>query len=280
LYSCTAAPTVLRAAHLRDQVAHLQRDCQQALIFVVVAVGEERDELAARALGPQRRGDRGQAPDGVQPQLHILVLLERRKGGASASCMCVQPSINNEHPTPLAPPSQPEEKTKSRLYRPRRLRRGRRMHAHAQISTPHTTPRALSGAAEADVAQRASQASGSLGPPSLTRAAYTAEKKTLQCPANHPHLKKKQRSISAVSAVHTTRGRRRRTFSSSMSIATSKRSSGLSSEAMVAAFGELRRARSSYRSEKLCFDFLNERSLPPQTSDQPSNKRQKKTLRR
>ena len=65
---------MLGAANLGDEVAHLLRDRQQALVLVVVAVGEERHELGPRSLRSQRRCDRGQAPDAVQTELDVLVL--------------------------------------------------------------------------------------------------------------------------------------------------------------------------------------------------------------
>ena len=65
---------VFRPTNLGDQVPHLLSHGEQALILVVVAVGEERDELSSSALRPERRGDRGEALYGVETQLNVFVL--------------------------------------------------------------------------------------------------------------------------------------------------------------------------------------------------------------
>ncbi len=63
-----------RPADVRHKAAQLLRHGQQHLVLVVVAVGQERDELLARALLAQRQRNRGQALDRVEPQRHVLVL--------------------------------------------------------------------------------------------------------------------------------------------------------------------------------------------------------------
>lgn len=86
------AVDVLRPANLRDEVPHLLSDGQQTLILVVVAVGEERNELAPSALSTERRGDRREAPYGVKTELDVLVLQEEkrdeRRGQRRASARC------------------------------------------------------------------------------------------------------------------------------------------------------------------------------------------------
>ena len=74
---------VLGAAHLGDEVGHLLGRGEEALVLVVVAVGEEGDELTPRALRAERGGDRGQAPDRVETELNVLVLRAEGEDGWS-----------------------------------------------------------------------------------------------------------------------------------------------------------------------------------------------------